>query len=65
MPDSITIYFYCPKCKTKLEHDYTDKDIFNKDKLEFTCQKCGHIDTIKTKKVIEDATKKAIKELSR
>ncbi len=63
LSDEIEIKFYCPECNTILEHDYTNHDIFSKDKLTFTCQKCGHIGAIKTTTVIDEATKKAIKVL--
>lgn len=63
MTDEIEIKFYCPKCNTTLEHEYTTNDIFSKSSLEFTCQKCGHTAQVLTKKVIDEATQKVIKAL--
>lgn len=65
MDTNIEIKFECPKCKTIIEHDYTDKDILNRSHLDLTCQECGYQEQVKTSVLIEKAKQKVIKELEK
>ncbi|MDD4564406.1 MAG: hypothetical protein PHE79_02885 [Eubacteriales bacterium] len=65
MEINIDMKFECPKCKTIINHEYTQKDVTNLTYLILTCQNCGFNQQLKTSIIIDKAKEEAINEFKK
>jgi len=60
--DKDYVKFYCNECNAEIPTNYTNKDLYNNEFIDFTCSQCGHSEKVCTKKLIDKINREALEQ---